>query len=97
MLYKQMIYYVGTPVPAEWYTSDHDVMRYPFFEFKFIRTCIVKKAHDVFFIKALDGLPGQVLHVDNVDDCTIDFPMNFVTRGNIDQAINDWGYRRNDH
>jgi len=89
-----MIFYAETPVPKSWYKAEYDIEKYPNFEFKFIKDCYVKKAHDIVFIKAIYGQGGKILEVNNVSNCEIDFPSYFIDIGDMEEIIKNYGLYR---
>lgn len=85
-----MIFYTEMLVPKSWYTAEYDIEKYPNFEFKFIKDCYVEKAHDIVFIKAVDGKKGNVLEINNVQDCKINFPSHIILSGDMDKIIENF-------
>ena len=89
-----MIFYAETPVPISWYKADYDHEQYPNFEFKFIKDCYAEKAHGIVFIKPVDGQRGDVLSIDNVKDCHINFPSHIMFNSDMEEVIENYGLYR---
>ena len=89
-----MIFYAEMLVPKSWYIAEYDTKKYPNFEFKFIKDCYVKKAHDIVFIKPVDGQYGNILSIDHVKDCHINFPSHIIFTGDMEEIIENFGLYR---